>query len=100
MARKSGIRTVKLAGRLAFSAGLVGFFGMLVGSFALIQSIGGGAKAWVIALLVCLVVGIAAAIVAWMQGSQIGHRVTDVGLAVAKIGRGGSEVRVRVHGND
>lgn len=100
MARKSGIRTVKLAGRLSLTAGFVGFACTLVASFVLIQSIGGGAKAWVIALLLCLVTAVVAAIVAWMQGSQIGHRVTDVGLAVAKLGRGGSEVRVRVGGND
>ncbi|MEO6596902.1 MAG: SpoIIE family protein phosphatase [Planctomycetota bacterium] len=36
----------------------------------------------------------------WVLGGKVASRVRDIGLAVSKLGRGGSEVRVRVSGDD
>jgi hypothetical protein len=38
--------------------------------------------------------------VAFVLGGKVGSRITDIGLAVSKLGRGSSEVKVRVAGND
>jgi len=57
-------------------------------------------RRWMFGALMSFVVGIVVAIVAWMQGGNVGSRLTDLGLAVSKLGRGGTEVRVRVAGND
>jgi hypothetical protein len=103
MARKSGKRTGKVAARLAVVAGAVGFVGTLVAGGIMVQDLGTTSaaigKGWVLAVVLAVLVGVVAASAAWVQGAQVGHRVTDLGLAVAKLGRG-SEVRVRSIGND
>lgn len=57
-------------------------------------------KAWRFAgVLVLLVAGVGG-VLGFLQGSALGSRLTDLGLAVAKLGRGAGDVRVRLRGND
>ncbi|GAB4160937.1 MAG: hypothetical protein Fur0037_27720 [Planctomycetota bacterium] len=109
MARsRSGRREGKLALGLALiSAGVAASGGLLV-ALGVIQNLknASGARpeavgfAWMVALGLALVAGVVAFVVAWIQGGKIGARITDVGLAVSKLGRGSAEVRVRVSGRD
>ncbi len=106
MARKSGNKTGKVGLKLALGAGAVGFVGAFLVGALVLQNLSAGdddkaiQKAWLLTAMLSLVVGIAAAGVAWVQGAQIGTRITDLGLAVAKLGRGGTEVKVRFRGSD
>lgn len=105
MARKGG-RRGRLAVKLALGAGITAFVGSLVAGALVVQNLAAGAdgdavrKAWLLAVMLSLVAGVAAGGISWMFGSQLGTRITDLGLAVAKLGRGGTEVKVRVSGND
>lgn len=110
MARgKSGKKSGKLALKLALVSALVAAFGAFIVAVGVIQNLGAAIssrdadvvhRGWLIAVGLALVVGTVAAVVAWVQGGQLGARVTDLGLAVAKLGRGSAEVRVREAGND
>ena len=55
---------------------------------------------WLLGLILAAFIGLLVGIIGWLQGTGLGTRVTDLGLAVAKLGRGGTEVRVRIRGND
>jgi hypothetical protein len=55
---------------------------------------------WLLGLILAAFIGLVVGIIGWLQGTGLGTRVTDLGLAVAKLGRGGTEVRVRIRGND
>lgn len=57
-------------------------------------------KAWTFGLTLAVVVAAITGVAVYMRCGHIGIRLTDLGLAVAKLGRGGTEVRVRVSGND
>ena len=108
MARKG-----KSNGRLALplalggaGAGLVG--GLLLTAIVMVNAAKGipaseadiASRAWGIGIgLSFLVAGLTGA-AGWMLGGRITSRITDIGLAVSKLGRGGSEVKVRVAGND
>lgn len=96
--RKSG----RLALPIALSAGAISF----VGSAIVVATIVPGAdpetkgRLWAFGLLVSLVVAVVVAVVVVVQGGKVASRITDLNLAVAKIGRGSAEVRVRSSGND
>ena len=97
MSRRGGRRTGRVALRMALVCGLVG----ALGGVLLVVLMGpDDRKQWLFGGLMALVVGAFVAFVAWIQGGGIGSRLTDLGLAVSKLGRGGTEVRVRVAGND
>lgn len=57
-------------------------------------------RGWLLGGIMMLVATAVVGLIAYVQGSGLGTRLTDLGIAVAKIGRGTSEVRVRVSGND
>ncbi len=57
-------------------------------------------RVWGIGMGLSLLVAGLAGAVGWVLGGRIGSRLTEIGLAVSKLGRGGSEVKVRVSGND
>jgi hypothetical protein len=57
-------------------------------------------RGWMIVLVVAAIMGAVGGVVGWVVGGKIGSRLTDLGLAVSKLGRGGTEVRVRFGGND
>ena len=109
MARKGRRSTGKLAVGFAITMGIVGFVGGLLVAIALIQNLGGLVpqqeqdaigRVWGVGLLMAALSGAGCAAGGWVLGGKIGARITDIGLAVSKLGRGGSEVRVRNSGND
>ncbi len=106
MARKGSNSAGRLALRLALGTGIAGCLGGLLLTVAMVQNLGGSADAevvrrgWMIGLGLAVLVGAVVATAAWVLGGKIGSRITDVGLAVSKLGRGTSEVKVRVGGDD
>ena len=107
MARKGSKSSGKLARNLALGTGVAGLLGGLVLTLALVQNLSGGItdpetlrRGWLIGLALAALVGGLAGIAGWVLGGKIASRITDVGLAVSKLGRGGSEVKVRVAGDD
>jgi hypothetical protein len=107
MARKGSKSTGSLARTLAISCALAGFFGGILVTFAVIQNIAGGLpnpedakRGWPAGLGLSVLSGVLCGGAAMVLGGKLATRIGDVGLAVSKLGRGGSEVRVRVSGND
>lgn len=107
MARKGTKSHGKLARNLAIGTGVAGLAGGLLLAVALVQNLSGGItdpalvnRGWLVGLLLAVLVGVVTAIVGWVLGGKIAARITDVGLAVGKVGRGGSEVKVRFTGDD
>lgn len=108
MARKgSSSSRGKLARNLALGTGAAGLFGGLLVAVGVMQNLGSAVadqavvgRAWQIALALVALAGVLAALTGWWLGGRIASRITDVGLGVSKLGRGGSEVRVRVAGDD
>lgn len=94
---RRGKRTGKVGTRLALVCGIAA----LLGCVLVVALIGPqDQRTWLFGLLMAVVVGAFVGMLAWVQGGQLGSRLTDLGLAVSKLGRGGTEVRVRVSGND
>jgi hypothetical protein len=86
------------------AAGLVGGLLLTVG---LVQNLAGGiadpaviSRGWAIGLGITFLVAALAGGTGYVLGGKVAARITDIGLAVSKLGRGGSEVKVRVAGND
>ena len=111
MARKSSRSSRKsgrLALRLAVACGIAGFIGAGLTMVASIRILSAGLaadsellpRAWMSGLVVALVATGIVAGVAWAQGGGLGARLVELGLAVSKMGRTGSEARVRLSGND
>ena len=101
MARKGSRTTGSMARGLALPMAGVGLFCGLLVTATLIGSLGAAARGgWTMGLIMAVFAGILCAIAGWVFGGRIGHRITDIGLAVSKLGRGSSEVRVRLSGND
>lgn len=110
MVRSKGTRTRgKLAVRLSAVIAVAAFLASVVAVALVVQVLGSGlapqgrtllGKAWALGLVVALLGGLVVGLVAWVQGSQIGSRIVDLGLGVAKMGRGSAEVRIRYTGND
>ncbi|MFY9344120.1 MAG: SpoIIE family protein phosphatase [Planctomycetota bacterium] len=107
MARKGSKSLGKLARNLAITTGIAGLVGGLFLAVAVVSNLASGIadaelvkRGWLIGLgMSVLVAGIAGA-AGWVLGGKLGSRITDVGLAVSKLGRGGSEVKVRYSGAD
>ena len=56
-------------------------------------------QGWTIGLILAAICGVVVGLVAYFQGAAIASRVTELGLGVAKLGRG-NDVRMRFSGND
>ena len=105
MARKSKQKsTGKLAYGLAIVSAIAGLLGAMFVAVALVQSLAGDAatvsRGWKIGFGLALVAAAIAGGTGWVLGGRIAQRIADVAAAVGKIGRGGSEVKVRGGGND
>jgi len=109
MARKTGNRTSgKIATRVAIPCAILAFFvGLITGTFVVVNmaaAAGPGAdiqqRGWSVALAMAFLSGVGGGGLGWVIGGKVGSRLTDLGLAVSKLGRGGTEVRVRFSGND
>ena len=107
MARKN--RSGAIGRKLAFVCGLSTMLVCAVLAASLVQTLGSAVhpdyeymvgRGWVVGLSIAGVCGAIVAAVAYFQGIGIGNRVTELGLGVAKIGRGSAEVRVRFGGED
>ncbi|HEX6813671.1 MAG TPA: SpoIIE family protein phosphatase [Planctomycetota bacterium] len=109
MARK-GSRS-RSAGTVARGIGvrsaLAGLVGGLIVTIVLVQNLGGSIKdrnvvnrGWMFGIGLAVVSAIASGVVGFVIGGKVAQRITDIGLAVGKLGRGGSEVKVRLSGND
>jgi hypothetical protein len=107
MARKGS----KSSGGIARSLGLVcGGIALVTGLLlvtVLLGNLSGAiaspeaqSRGWTIGLVLAAVFAGVAAGVGFALGGKLAGRVTDIGHAVGKIGRGGSEVKVRVGGAD
>jgi hypothetical protein len=57
-------------------------------------------RVWGIGIGLSVGVAILCAAAGWVLGGRISSRITDIGLAISKLGRGTSEVKVRVAGDD
>lgn len=111
MARASS-RRGKLALRLGLIGGLAAAFASLVLMLVLVQTLGGAvdqdkpaekdllARAWILGPILCVIVGIVIGGVCFALGNGVAGRLTDLGLAVNKLGRASAAVRVRLSGND
>lgn len=107
MARKGSRQSGRLARNLALGTAAAGLVGGLLLTAALVQNLGGAIadadvvrRGWAIGLGFAALVGALAGVAGWVLGGRISSRLTDVGLAVSRLGRGGSEVRVRISGDD
>ena len=108
MARKGSSKSRgKLARNLALGTGVAGLLGGLLLTLALVNNLAGAiddpavvSRGWQIGLGMCALLAVLCAITGWVLGGRIATRITDVGLGVSKLGRGGSEVKVRVAGDD
>ena len=107
MARKGSRSSGKLARNLALGTAVASLLAGLLLTAALVTNLAAGIadpalvrRGWVVGMALTAVgagIGGAAGLV---LGGRIATRVTDVGLAISKLGRGGSEVKVRVGGDD
>lgn len=107
MARKGSKSSGKLARNLALGVAAAGLVGGLLLTLGLVQNLGNAIddpavlrRGQMIGVGLSLLVAGFAGAVAWILGGKVAGRITDIGLAVSKLGRGGSEVKVRVAGDD
>jgi hypothetical protein len=107
MARKGSKSSGKLARNLALVMAAFGLLGGLLIAIALVQNLSSGigdpaviSRGWKVAFGMAALAALLCAVGGWVMGGRIATRITDVGLAVSKLGRGGSEVKVRVGGDD
>ncbi|MCA8941213.1 MAG: SpoIIE family protein phosphatase [Planctomycetes bacterium] len=100
--RRSSSKTGRLALPIALLAGAATFVGSAVVVVLLVQGSNAEdtAKLWAFGLAASVLVALVVAVIVGVQAGKVGSRVTELGIAVAKIGRGSSEVRVRSSGND
>lgn len=107
MARKGSKSTGKLARNLALGTAVASLVASLILTVALVNNLGAGisdpeitSRGWKVGLGLCALAAVIGGVAGWALGGRIASRITDVGLAVSKLGRGGSEVKVRVGGDD
>ncbi|MBL8749894.1 MAG: SpoIIE family protein phosphatase [Planctomycetes bacterium] len=107
MARKGSKSSGKLARNLALGTAIAGLVGGALLTVALVNNVSGAVsdpevvgRAWKVGLGLCVLTAALSGAAGWILGGKIASRVTDIGLAVSKLGRGGSEVKVRVAGDD
>ncbi|MEZ6037541.1 MAG: SpoIIE family protein phosphatase [Planctomycetota bacterium] len=109
MARKgsSSKSTGSLARNLAIGCAAAGLVAGLLVTTAVVQNMASAIddadvtrRGWMIGLGLSALAGLICGGAAWVLGGKLASRITDIGLAVSKLGRGGSEVKVRYTGND
>jgi hypothetical protein len=107
MARKGSKSSGKIARNLALGTAAAGLVGGLLLAVIVVSNVATAigdpaavTRAWTIGLSMSLLVAFLAGAAGWVLGGKLGSRITDVGLAVGKLGRGSSEVKVRVAGDD
>ena len=108
MAKRSS-RRGRLALRMSLIAGPTAALLAVIVVVILIQVFGSGtpapapdrvSRAWLLGLAFAGITGIVVGGVAWALANAVAARLTDLGLAVNKLGRGAVATRVRTSGND
>ncbi|HLQ37427.1 MAG TPA: SpoIIE family protein phosphatase [Planctomycetota bacterium] len=101
---RGGRHTGKLALKLALVVAVCSGAGTLVAGALVVKILAGTqpdpGNAWTAVLVLAAVAAVVAGCAVAVFAGQIGQRVTELGMAVSKLGRGGTAVRVRVTGND
>ena len=102
---KSGNLALPLGAICAGTAAFTTLITVVFVSRTLGAAISGNAAAivqrgWILGLVMSVISGLVVGLVAYLRGAGIASRLTELGLGLAKIGRGAGEVRVRVTGND
>lgn len=110
MARKTSNRsTGKIALVIAIPCAVVGLVAGLLAGLAVVANMADSAgsnaadaqqRGMIAVVTLSVVTGALGGVVGWFVGSKVGSRLTDLGLALSKLGRGGTEIRVRFSGND
>lgn len=109
MARKGSKSSGKIARNLALAVGAIVLVAGLFVALAVIQNISASLpdvdpaalkRGWTAALIAAAVLAGVGGVLGWALGGRISSRLVDLALAVSKLGRGGTEVRVRVSGDD
>lgn len=109
MARKGSSSSQRLALRFAMACGAACLLTGLAAAMVVLANLSSAIPAkdgdilkrgQIAAIVLPFVLGALGAMVGWMLGGKVSSRLTDLGLAVSKLGRGGTEVRVRVGGDD
>ena len=99
----------KIALRLALPCGVIGLLAGLLATMVVVRAIAPGVpeknadaidQGWILGAVIAALAAGGGAIVGFVSGSRLSARITDLGLAVSKLGRGGTEVRVRSAGSD
>lgn len=102
-------RRGKLGLRFALTLGGIGLVAGAAITMLMVHSLGGGtrpedlarvSRAWLLGLSLSAIGGVIVGAVAWALAGGVANRLTDLALAVNKLGRGAAQVRVRVSGND
>lgn len=96
--------------RLGLVCGLAALLASLLLMLIMLQTLGGAVdkpaerdlltRAWILGPIVSAIVGIAIGGVCYALGNGVAARLTDLGLAVNKLGRGSAVVKVRIAGDD
>ncbi|HZN41747.1 MAG TPA: SpoIIE family protein phosphatase [Planctomycetota bacterium] len=96
-----------MARSLGIRSGLVGLVGGLLVTIVLVQNVSGGIKdpnivsrGWQVGLGLAVVTAVICGVGGFVFGGKVASRIKDIGFGVGKLGRGGSEVKVRISGND
>lgn len=106
MARKGSSKsTGSLARNFAIGCAVAGLVAGLLVTTAVVQNMAFGdadvtKRGWMIGLGLSVLSAAISGGTAWVLGGKLASRITELGLAVSKLGRGGSEVKVRYTGND
>lgn len=102
MSRKGSRPTGRIARSLALASGATGLVGALLVAVVVMQQVDAkvAGKAWKVALGSAAAAAVVSAIGGYVAGNRIGARVNDIGSALGKLGRGGTEVKVRISGHD
>lgn len=100
--RRPARKTSRFALPLSIIAGATAFAGCALVVVLLVP--GSGAedpgRLWAFGLASSVLVAAIVGVVVAVQAGKVGSRIAELGIAVAKIGRGSGEVRVRVSGDD
>ncbi|MBK8975082.1 MAG: SpoIIE family protein phosphatase [Planctomycetes bacterium] len=89
------------AARLATRIALVCAAAAFAGTFLTVVLTGpADSREWVFGTAMSVLVTAVVGVLAWTQAGQVGGRVTELRLALSKLGRGRVELRLRVSGKD
>jgi len=109
MARKGSKSSGKIARNLGLAVAAFVLVAALFVALAVIQNLAAALpetdsavtkRGWIAGLVAAAVLAGVGGILGWTLGGRISSRLVDLALAVSKLGRGGTEVRVRASGDD